>query len=95
MRLRWSNLVSACFRVTKLVWWESIASATIEAIYEPSQQAARQRYLLDDERIRWMGHPNPRHLFESNDLFLIPFSLLWGRPSAFLGGGRSPVTWCI
>ena len=45
---------------------------------EPSQQAALQRYLLDGERLLWTGQPDPRRLFSAGDLFLIPFSLMWG-----------------
>ncbi len=48
------------------------------AVDQPAQQAALQRYLLDDERILWTGHPDPRRLVGPSDVWLIPFSLLWG-----------------
>lgn len=45
---------------------------------QPSQQAALQPYLLPDERILWTGRPDPRRLFTVADLWLVPFSLMWG-----------------
>lgn len=35
-------------------------------------------YLLRNETLLWTGHPNPFSLFTSMDLFLVPFSLMWG-----------------
>lgn len=34
--------------------------------------------LLKDEKILWTGQPDPRRFFTGADVFLIPFSLLWG-----------------
>jgi hypothetical protein len=34
--------------------------------------------LLKGETILWKGRPNPNVLFTSSDIFLVPFSLLWG-----------------
>lgn len=34
--------------------------------------------LLPGESIQWSGRPNPRVIFHAEDLFVIPFSLLWG-----------------
>ncbi|QPC84688.1 hypothetical protein G4Y79_10015 [Phototrophicus methaneseepsis] len=35
-------------------------------------------YLMDDENILWMDQPSSRKLLSPNDIFLIPFSLMWG-----------------
>ncbi len=45
---------------------------------QPGQQAALQPYLLADERILWTGRPDPRRLLGPSDIWLIPFSLMWG-----------------
>jgi hypothetical protein len=37
-----------------------------------------QQELLYDERILWSGQPSPGKLFTPADIFLVPFSLLWG-----------------
>jgi len=34
--------------------------------------------LLKDEKILWVGQPNPNIIFTSMDWFLIPFSIIWG-----------------
>lgn len=34
--------------------------------------------LIGGERILWLGQPDPSRHFDRSDLFLIPFSLLWG-----------------
>ena len=33
---------------------------------------------MPGESLLWTGRPNPRVVFRSDDLYLIPFSLLWG-----------------
>jgi hypothetical protein len=33
---------------------------------------------LGSERLLWTGQPDPKHRFDRADLFLVPFSLLWG-----------------
>ena len=43
---------------------------------ESDYQWARP-YLNADETVLWKGHPEKLHLFDRNDLFLIPFGLLW------------------
>lgn len=45
---------------------------------QPSQEAALQRHLLPGERFLWTGRPNPNRLFALGDVFLVPFSLMWG-----------------
>jgi hypothetical protein len=42
--------------------------------------------LLKDEKILWTGQPDPSIIFTREDIFLIPFSLIWGIP-VFLGLG--------
>lgn len=37
-----------------------------------------QRDLLPDESLHWVGQPDPSVLFSQADIYLIPFSLLWG-----------------
>lgn len=37
-----------------------------------------QEDLLKDEEILWAGQPDPSVLFTRADIFLVPFSLLWG-----------------
>jgi len=37
-----------------------------------------QDELLRDERIVWSGQPNPKVVFSKADIFLVPFSLMWG-----------------
>jgi len=37
-----------------------------------------QSELLAGERLLWTGQPDPRVIFERVDIFLVPFSLLWG-----------------
>lgn len=36
-----------------------------------------QPFLRDDEQLLWHGAPDPRVLFTSRDLYMIPFSILW------------------
>jgi len=35
-------------------------------------------YLLPDEHLLWIGRPDPAKRFTGSDIFLVPFSLLWG-----------------
>jgi hypothetical protein len=37
-----------------------------------------QEYLLKDEQILWNGQPEQKVFFTAMDIFLVPFSLLWG-----------------
>ena len=63
--------------------------------------------LLRDEKVVWAGQPDPRFRFSGGDIFLVPFSILWGGFAifweaavlGFLGGkGTAPgffVLWGI
>ena len=42
------------------------------------QRSYLQSYLLSGERILWQGRPKAGIVFQPNDVFIIPFSLLWG-----------------
>jgi hypothetical protein len=47
-------------------------------VEDAEAQARLQPYLQPSERILWTGRPDPRRLFGLSDLFLVPFSLMWG-----------------
>lgn len=51
--------------------------------------AAIQPELLSGESILWAGQPNHRVVFHKEDVFLIPFSLLWGGFAIFWEAGVS------
>lgn len=42
------------------------------------EQRELQAELSGSESILWTGKPNPHVIFHPSDLFMIPFSLLWG-----------------
>jgi len=46
-------------------------------MYENEKDLVRDE-LLADEYILWAGQPNSRKLFTGVDIFLVPFSLMWG-----------------
>ena len=55
----------------------------------PDSLAAIQPELTSGESILWAGQPNTRVIFHKEDLFLIPFSLMWGGFAIFWeGAGR-------
>jgi len=47
---------------------------------------ALQSELTSGESILWAGQPNPRIIFHKEDLYLVPFSLLWGGFAIFWEG---------
>ena len=47
--------------------------------------------LLPGEVIQWTGRPNPSVTFHSEDLYMIPFSLLWGGFAIFWLLGASGI----
>jgi len=49
--------------------------------------AAIQPKVLSGESILWTGQPDTRVVFHKEDLFLIPFSLLWGSFAIFWEAG--------
>jgi len=52
----------------------------------PDSLAAIQPELTSGESVLWAGQPNTRVIFHKEDLFLIPFSLLWGGFAIFWEG---------
>src|SRR5512134_2579169 len=44
---------------------------------------AFQPYLLKGEEIRWSGQPDRGIIFSPVDIFLVPFSLIWGGMAIF------------
>ncbi len=47
-------------------------------IIDPEVSSKVQPELIGGESLLWTGKPNPRVIFHADDVFLIPFSLLWG-----------------
>ena len=47
--------------------------------------------LLPDETVQWTGRPNPGVVFHREDLYMIPFSLLWGGFAIFWLLGASGI----
>src|SRR4051812_14861337 len=58
-------------------WYDS--GAMIDSRFTPD--------LLRDERILWTGQPDPSRIFAPSDLFMVPFSLLWGGFALFWEAG--------
>jgi uncharacterized membrane protein len=61
-----------------------------------------ERHLSPGERIEWVGRPDPAKHFTRGDLFLVPFSILWGGFAIFWeaaairgGGGIFFVLWGV
>jgi len=54
-----------------------------------------ERHLSSAEQIEWVGRPDPAKHFTRGDVFLIPFSIMWGGFSIFweasvITGGAGP-----
>jgi len=43
-------------------------------------------YLLADEHLLWTGRPDPSRHFAGSDVFLVPFSVMWGGFAIFWVG---------
>ncbi len=43
-----------------------------------SEEAWEVSYLMEGEEILWRGKPNAKQLLTREDIFLLPFSILWG-----------------
>ena len=50
---------------------------------KPDSVLAIQPELISGENILWAGQPSPRVIFHREDVYLIPFSLVWGGFSIF------------
>jgi hypothetical protein len=55
----------------------------------PESRSAIQPELLAGENILWAGQPNTGVIFRKDDLWLIPFSLMWGGFAIFWMAGAS------
>lgn len=51
--------------------------------YTTQDESAFRRYLLPGEHLPWRGRPDPRSLFTSADVFLVPFSIMWAGFAVF------------
>jgi hypothetical protein len=54
-------------------------------------QIRLQPFMQSDENILWTGHPDRSRIFSSNDLVIVPFSLVWGGFAIFWMAGASSV----
>jgi hypothetical protein len=58
-----------------------------------------QQHLSQGERILWLGSPDPSKHFTPSDLFLVPFSILWGGFAIFweasVVAGGAPVFFAL
>lgn len=54
---------------------------------ELTRQEAIREELLNGETIEWTGQPDPSIIFSKADIFLVPFSLLWGGFAIFMVWG--------
>jgi uncharacterized membrane protein len=73
-----------------------------EIVASGSDLDAIERHLSSGERIEWVGRPDPAKHFARGDLFLVPFSIMWGGFAIFwessaIAGGAGPffVLWGI
>ena len=58
-------------------------------VIDPNSVAAVQAELIQGENILWAGKPSSSVVFHGEDLFLIPFSLLWGGFALFWEAGAA------
>jgi hypothetical protein len=54
---------------------------------DPEASFKLQSELVSGESLVWAGRPNPGKIFHSDDLYTIPFSLLWGGFAIFWEAG--------
>jgi hypothetical protein len=75
----------------KVVWTAFAPYFTIGAMPPSSQDSivAVQPELLSGESIVWAGQPNTGVIFHKQDLYMVPFSLLWGGFAIFWEAGVS------
>ena len=45
---------------------------------DDSLESVFQSELMNGERVYWSGQPDPAVVFSSSDIYMIPFSLMWG-----------------
>ena len=70
-------------------------TAPPEIVASGSDLDTVERHLSSGERIEWVGRPDPAKHFTRGDVFLVPFSIMWGGFSIFweasvIAGGAGP-----
>ena len=68
----------------------------LDVVASESDLDAVERHLLPSERVGWIGRPDPTKHFTRGDVFLIPFSIMWGGFAIFweataITAGAGPV----
>ena len=68
----------------------------LDVVASESDLDTVERHLLPSEHIEWIGRPDPTKHFTRSDVFLIPFSIMWGGFAIFweataIEGGAGPV----
>jgi hypothetical protein len=61
------------------------------SLIEQSSMVAVQPELASGESVVWAGQPRPSVIFHKEDIYLIPFSLLWGGFAIFWEAGVSGI----
>ena len=67
----------------------------LDVVASESDLDTVERHLLPSEHIEWIGRPDPTKHFTRSDVFLIPFSIMWGGFAIFweataIAGGAGP-----
>ena len=82
------------------------SSAELEELLPPSTASGVdldtvERHLSTGERVEWVGRPDPAKHFTRGDVYLVPFSILWGgfaifwEAIAIRGGGGFFALWGV
>jgi hypothetical protein len=55
-----------------------LALGRLAAAPAVAAEVSLEQHLVGDERLVWVGRPDPKRRFARSDLYLVPFSLMWG-----------------